>query len=192
MVDVKKLMLDEIQKNSNIQTSSLDETEELIDTGLEKNEDNLTAVAVAYLDDKGYRRSSLNLEFAKQKILEVSKDYDTIIVQQRRVEETDLFEKATTAELRDALDVCLVRTVSEIFKGVSRMSEKHYEYKTDYVNAIYLEDERPKNGRLGLEEFESLDEKLNRYASEGWELDKMHNEPKGTKVFLVFKREKMS
>lgn len=191
MADIKKLMLEEIQKSKHIQTSSLDESEVLIDTGLEKNDENLTAVSVAYLDEKGYRRTGLNLDFAKQKILELSKDYDTIIIQQKRVEETDLFEKATTTELRDALEVCLVSAVSEIFKDVDRMAEKHYEYKTDYVEAIYLEKDRPKGSRLGMEEFESLDEKLNRYASEGWELDKMHNEPKGTKVFLIFKREKM-
>ena len=53
MADLKKLMLDEIRKNTRIQSSYIDETEELIDTGLEKNDDNLTAVALAYLDEKG-------------------------------------------------------------------------------------------------------------------------------------------
>ncbi|MBO4775581.1 MAG: hypothetical protein J5515_03105, partial [Lachnospiraceae bacterium] len=68
MADLKKLMLDEIRKNTHIQSSYIDETEELIDTGLEKNEDNLAAVALAYLDEKGYRRRVDNLEIAKQKI----------------------------------------------------------------------------------------------------------------------------
>ena len=72
MADLKKLMLDEIRKNTRIQSSYIDETEELIDTGLEKNDDNLTAVALAYLDEKGYRRRVDNLEIAKQKILQTS------------------------------------------------------------------------------------------------------------------------
>ena len=94
MADLKKLMLDEIRKNTRIQSSYIDETEELIDTGLEKTDDNLTAVACAYLDEKGYRRRVDNLEIAKSKILETSEGYDTIIVKKNRIVETNIFEKA--------------------------------------------------------------------------------------------------
>ena len=83
MADLKKLMLDEIRKNSHIQSSYIDETEELIDTGLEKNEDNLNAVALAYLDEKGYRRIAENVDITKKKILELSEGYDTLIVKKR-------------------------------------------------------------------------------------------------------------
>ena len=62
MADLKKLMLDEIRKNTHIQSSYIDETEELIDTGLDKNEDNLNAVALAYLDEKGYRSIAENVD----------------------------------------------------------------------------------------------------------------------------------
>ena len=192
MVDIKQLMLEEIKKNNQIQSTYLDETEELIDTGLDKSDDNLTAVAIAYLDDKGYRRQGVNLEMAKKKILDISEGYDTIIVQKRRVVETNVFEKATVTELRDAMNISMNNNINSINNKLDRIANRQYEYVVDYVNAIYVEKDRPKNGRLGLEEFESLEEKLNKYASEGWELDKMHNEPKGTKVFLVFKREKMS
>ena len=41
MADLKDLMREELRKSSLIQTSSNDETEELLDTGLEKNEDNI-------------------------------------------------------------------------------------------------------------------------------------------------------
>ena len=191
MADLKKLMLDEIRKNTRIQSSYIDETEELIDTGLEKNDDNLTAVALAYLDEKGYRRRVDNLEIAKQKILQTSEGYDTIIVKKNRIVETNIFEKATVAELRDALDLCLVNTVSSIHTKLDRLTNKQYVYKVDFINSFNTESERPRTGHLGAEEFETLEEKLNKYAHDGWELDKMHTEPKGMRVFLVFRREKM-
>ncbi|MBO4347375.1 MAG: hypothetical protein J5840_07030 [Lachnospiraceae bacterium] len=192
MADLKKLMLDEIRKNTHIQSSYIDETEELIDTGLEKNEDNLAAVALAYLDEKGYRRRVDNLEIAKQKILETSEGYDTIIVKKNRVVEMNIFDKATVTELRDALDVCLNNTVSSIHTKLDRLTNKQYEYKVDFVDSFKMEFERPRSGHLGAEEFVSFEEKLNAYAQEGWELDKIHTEPKGTRVYLIFRREKMA
>ena len=192
MADLKKLMLDEIRKNTHIQSSYIDETEELIDTGLEKNDDNLTAVALAYLDEKGYRRRVDNLEIAKQKILETSEGYDTIIVKKNRIVETNIFEKASVKELRDALEVCLVNTASSIHTKLDRLTNKQYEYKVEFVDSFKIESDRPRQGHLGAEEFETLEEKINKYAHAGWELDKMHTEPKGTRVFLIFRREKMS
>ena len=144
MADLKKLMLDEIRKNTRIQSSYIDETEELIDTGLEKTDDNLTAVACAYLDEKGYRRRVDNLEIAKSKILETSEGYDTIIVKKNRIVETNIFEKATVAELRDALEVCMVNTIYSIHTKIDRLTNKQYEYKVEYVDSIKMEEERPK------------------------------------------------
>lgn len=192
MADLKKLMLDEIRKNTHIQSSYIDETEELIDTGLEKNDDNLTAAACAYLDEKGYRRRVDNVEIAKQKILETSEGYDTIIVKKNRIVETNIFEKATVSELRDALEVCLVNTCSSIHTKLDRLTNKQYEYKVEYVDSLKAEDERPKIGHLGGEKFESLEETLNLHAADGWELDRIQNDAKGNRVFLIFKREKMS
>ena len=114
MADLRKLMLDEIRKNPHIQSTYIDETEELIDTGLEKTEDNLNAVALAYLDEKGYRRISENVDITKKKILELSEEYDTLIVKKNKVVEMEIFEKASIEELKDALEVCLVNTASEI------------------------------------------------------------------------------
>ena len=149
MADLKKLMLDEIRKNTRIQSSYIDETEELIDTGLEKNDDNLTAVALAYLDEKGYRRRVDNLEIAKQKILETSEGYDTIIVKKNRIVETNIFEKATVAELRDALDLCLVNTVSSIHTKLDRLTNKQYIYKVDFIDSFKLEsDSRRKDQQI--------------------------------------------
>ena len=192
MPDLKTLMLDEIRKNPHIQSSYIDETEELIDTGLEKNDDNLTVVALAYLDEKGYRRRVDNLEIAKQKILETSEGYDTIIVKKNRVVEMNIFDKASVAELRDALEVCLVNTASSIHTKLDRLTNKQYEYKVDFITTFNIESDRPKQGHLGSEDFETLEEKINKYAQAGWELDKMQQEPKGSRVFLIFRREKMS
>lgn len=192
MADLKKLMLDEIQKNAHIQSSYIDETEELIDTGLEKNDDNVTAVALAYLDEKGYRRRVDNLEIAKQKILETSEGFDTIVVKRNRVVETNIFEKATLAELRDALDLCLVNTASSIHTKLDRLTNKQYEYKVVNIESINAEEDRPRIGHLGEGEFESFEETLNKYAAKGWELDKIHTEPKSNRIFLIFRRENMS
>lgn len=191
MTELKKMMLDEIRKNTHIQSSVLDETEELIDTGLEKNDENVTAAALAYLDDKGYRRRLDNLEIAKKKILETSEGYDTVIVRKKRVVETDIFEKASIADLRDVLLLEVANGVTEIRKDMDRMSDKQYEYIVDYVDEVRLEFDRPKKGHLGEEEFKSFEEGLNEYASSGWELNKIFKDPKTPRLYLVFKREKM-
>ncbi|MBR6382467.1 MAG: hypothetical protein IKS56_00595 [Lachnospiraceae bacterium] len=189
MADLKKLMLDEIRKNTHIQSSYIDETEELIDTGLDKNEDNLNAVALAYLDEKGYRRIAENVDITKKKILELSEGYDTLIVKKNKVVEMDIFEKASVAELRDALEVCLVNTTSEIHTNLKRLADNLYDYKVECVDSIKLEKDRPRKGRLGEEEFESFEETLNRYARKGYEIHKIFPEPKGTKIILVFRKD---
>ena len=189
MPDLKKLMLDEIRKNTHIQSSYIDETEELIDTGLEKNEDNLNAVALAYLDEKGYRRIAENVDITKKKILELSEGYDTLIVKKNKVVEMDIFEKASVAELRDALEVCLVNTASEIHSNLKRIADNLYDYKVECVDSIKLEKDRPKKTRLGEEDFESFEETLNRYARKGYEIHKIFPEPKGSKIILVFRKD---
>ena len=182
-------MLDEIRKNTHIQSSYIDETEELIDTGLDKNEDNLNAVALAYLDEKGYRRIAENVDITKKKILELSEGYDTLIVKKNKVVEMDIFEKASVAELRDALEVCLVNTASEIHSNLKRIADNLYDYKVECVDSIKLEKDRPKKTRLGEEDFESFEETLNRYARKGYEIHKIFPEPKGSKIILVFRKD---
>ena len=91
MADMKKVMLEEIRKSSYIQTSSISETEEYIDTGLPKTEENIQAAALNYLDEKGYRRRVDNMEYAKKMILECSEGYDTVIIKRKSVVEQDLF-----------------------------------------------------------------------------------------------------
>ena len=191
MADLRELMLEELKKSTVIQTSSIDETEELLDTGLEKNEDNILAAALAYLDNKGYRRRVDNIEFAMNMIMESSEGYDTVIVKQKRVVETNLFEEATIEDLRDAMGVCNLETVTAIHTKLERMANRQYEYALEFLDEIKVEAERPK-GKLGGD-FESMEELLNRYAKNGWELDKIYGEPRGKviRTYLIFKREKM-
>ncbi|MBR6093943.1 MAG: hypothetical protein IKP92_02835 [Lachnospiraceae bacterium] len=191
MADLKNLMREELRKSSLIQTSSIDETEELLDTGLEKNEDNILAAALAYLDNKGYRRRADNIDFAKNMIMESSEGYDTVIVKQKRVVETDLFEDAGREELQDAMNVCKLETLTAIHTKLERMANRQYEYAVEFVDEIQLEADRPK-GKLG--DYVSIENILNDYGSKGWELDRMYGEPKGKGVlrtYLIFKREKM-
>jgi hypothetical protein len=194
MADMKQVMLDEVRKNSRIQTSYVAETEELIDTGLAKNEDNIMAAALAYLDEKGYRRRADNVEMAKQMIMEVSEGYDTVIVKKRKVEETDLFEKASINELRDAINVSILDTVTSLDSKLDRIVNKAFEYRVEELTTILTEKDRPHGHLAG--DFESFEELLNRYGSAGWELDKIYREPKVSSVvphtFIVFRREIMN
>ena len=191
MADLKDLMREELRKSSLIQTSSIDETEELLDTGLEKNEDNILAAALAYLDNKGYRRRADNIDFAKNMIMESSEGFDTVIVKQKRVVETDLFEDASREELQDAMNVVELETLTAIHTKLERMANRQYEYAVEFVDEIQLEKDRPK-GKLG--DYVSIENILNEYGGKGWELDRMYGEPKGKgtiRTYLVFKREKM-
>ncbi len=190
MADLKNLMLEELRKSTLIQTSSIDETEEFLDTGLEKNEDNILAAALAYLDNKGYRRRADNIDFAKNMIMESSEGYDTVIIKQKRVVETDLFEGAGREELQDAMDVCKLETLTAIHTKLERMANRQYEYAVEFVEEIQLEKDRPK-GKLG--DYVSIENVLNEYGKKGWELDRMYADPKGksTRTYFVFKREIM-
>ncbi len=191
MADVKELMLDVVVKNPSIQSEEYDETEELIDTGLPITEDNLKAVALAYLDDKGYRRRTDNIDMAKQRILESSQGYDTIVVKMSRVEESSIFAKATKDELRDLMQVCLNDTLESIHKKIDRIANRQFEYHVEFVSELKKESDRPRRGRLGEEAFESFEQILNRNAKIGWEIDKVVYTEKN-EVCLVFKREIMS
>lgn len=193
MADLKKVILEEIRKSAFIQTSSISETEEYIDTGLPKTDENIQAAALNYLDEKGYRRRVDNLEYAKKMILDCSEGYDTVIIKRKSVVEQDLFEKASINELRDALDVCMMNTMSAMNTKLDRMANISYEYKIEIVDRLYTEAERPKGHLTG--DFETFEEMLNRYSHAGWQLDRIQAEPRNGSVparnLVIFKREKM-
>jgi len=193
MADLKKVMLDEIRKSSYIQTSSISETEEYIDTGLPKTEENIQAAALNYLDEKGYRRRVDNMEYAKRMILECSEGYDTVIIKRKSVVEQDLFEKAGVNELRDALNVCMLNTMSAMNNKLERMANMSYEYKVVEVDSFYTEADRPKGHLSG--DFMTFEEALNRYSCAGWQFDRVQSVPKtlntAAKNLVIFRKEKM-
>lgn len=193
MADMKKVMLEEIRKSSYIQTSSISETEEYIDTGLPKTEENIQAAALNYLDEKGYRRRVDNMEYAKKMILECSEGYDTVIIKRKSVVEQDLFEKVGINELRDAMDVCMLNTMSAMNAKLERMANMSYEYKVETVDAFYTDAERPRGHLSG--DFQTLEELLNRYSQAGWQLDRIQSAPKCGNIparnLVIFKKEKM-
>lgn len=193
MADLKKVMLEEIRKSSFIQTSSISETEEYIDTGLAKTDENIQMAALNYLDEKGYRRRVDNLEYAKKMILECSEGYDTVIIKRKSIVEQDLFEKAGVNELRDALNVCMLNTMSAMNAKLERMANISYEYKVETIDAFYTEAERPRGHLSG--DFETFEELLNRYSQAGWQLDRVQPAPKTGNMparnLLIFKKEKM-
>ncbi|MBQ7832828.1 MAG: hypothetical protein IJ336_04525 [Lachnospiraceae bacterium] len=193
MADLKKVMLEEIRKSSFIQTSSISETEEYIDTGLAKTEENIQMAALNYLDEKGYRRRADNVEYAKRMILECSEGYDTLIIKRKSVVEQDLFEKAGVNELRDAINVCMLNTMSAMNAKLERMANISYEYHVEVVDRLYTDAERPKGHLSG--DFETLEELLNRYSHAGWQLDRIQVDPKNgnnpARTLVIFKKEKM-
>lgn len=193
MANLKQMMLDIIKRNKTIQTSSFDETEELIDTGLPKTEENLQAAAIAYLDERGYRRRFDNVEYAKQMILECSEGYETIIVKQKKVVETNIFDKSGVAELRDAIEVCNADAIMSINEKLDRLINRKYEYKVIMVTKIFMKEEVARKA-LGTNT-EAFEDILNAVAEDGWELDRIYtddntNTLEDVRTYVIFRREK--
>ncbi len=192
MADLKKMILEELRKSPNLQTETINEMEEYIDTGLEKTEENITEVALNYLDEKGYRRRADNLEYAKQMILSCSEEYDTIIVKRKQVIEEDLFENASMNELRDALNLCVLNNLNSIQEMLEYMLDVEYEYKVETLPKLYTEEDRPR-GHLASDDFETFEELLNRLAGKGYQLDRIVEPRAGVspaRYNIIFKREK--
>lgn len=192
MADLKKMILEELRKSPTFQTSTRNEMEEYIDTGLEKTEENIIEVALNYLDEKGYRRRADNLEYAKQLIINCSEGYDTIIVKRMQVVEQELFENAGMNELRDAVNACILSNLNSIQEILEYMTDVSYEYEVVILERFLTEADRPK-GHLADEEFETFEELLNRYGKKGFQLDRIIDEPRTgsnpARHQVIFKRE---
>ena len=52
MVDVDQIMYDMIRKSGSVETESVNEIEEIVDTGLDKTDDNVQKMAMDYLTEK--------------------------------------------------------------------------------------------------------------------------------------------
>lgn len=172
MVDINQIMYDMIKKCNCIETSSVNEIEEVIDTGLEKTEENIQKVALEYLDEKGYSRRVDNLDRAKQHIVESSLFSDTVRVRKRREMVEDLLQEADEAELQKLTNICMLDNLLKANEKLEKIANAKYEYKIEVLNDILTDADRPSGS---LQEFESFQMMLNRYASQGWRVINITN-----------------
>ncbi|MBR1471279.1 MAG: hypothetical protein IJ600_06515 [Lachnospiraceae bacterium] len=165
MVDVNQIMFEMIRKSNSVATSNVNEIEEIVDTGLEKTEDNIQKIAVEYLEEKGYSRSVQNMDMAKQHILESSMYSDTVCVRKRREMVEDLLQEAEPEELDKLMSACLLDNLMKVNSKLEMMTNRRYEYAVEVVDEIVLDNEK---GGNSLMEFVSLQTLLNRYAKQGF------------------------
>ncbi|MCQ2522452.1 MAG: hypothetical protein MJ105_08745 [Lachnospiraceae bacterium] len=166
MVDVNQLLGETIRRCDCVQTKSVNEIEELIDTGLEKNEENIQKVAMEYLQEKGYMLREDNLVRAKQHIEESSLYSDTVKVRKRRVMEEDLLAEAESEDLSTLKDICMIDQMLKLNAKLDVVAAPRFQYAVEVLTDIVLESDRPAQG--SLTEFESFQMLLNRYAAAGW------------------------
>lgn len=164
-MDVNQLLLDAIKKCGSIKTNSVNEIEELIDTGLEKNEDNIYKAAMEYLEEKGYPARGENLVRAKQYIIDCSEGSDTVRVRKKHSFEEDLLADIEEEDIAKLNDVCVLDKLISINEKVDRLTKPRYQYAVEVVDDILTEKDRPK---ASLQQFESFQGLLNRYAEAGW------------------------
>ena len=165
MVDVNQIMFDMIRRSDSIVTSKVEQVEEIVDTGLEKTEENITQIALEYLDEKGYARDVRNLEMAKQHVLESSASFDTVRIRKTRRLEDDLLSEAQPEDLEKLMDICLLDNLMKVNYKMDAMLNRRYEYAVEIVDEIMTDREKPSGT---LQEFISFQMLLNRYAKQGY------------------------
>lgn len=165
MVDLNQILYDAIKKCNTFETSSVNEVEEVFDTGLEKTEENIQKVALEYLDEKGYARRIDNLNQAKQHILESSMYSDTVMVRKRREIVEDLLSEIEVEELEKIAQGCMLDNLVQINNKLDKIANPQYEYAVEIVRDILLDEDKP---TASITEFESFQSLLNRYSAAGW------------------------
>ena len=164
MVDVNQIMFEMIRKCNCIATNNVNEIEEIVDTGLEKTEENIQKVALEYLDEKGYARRIDNLDRAKQHIIESSMYSDTVRVRKKREMVEDLLTEASEEELEKMLNVCTLDNLMKMNEKMDTLVNRQYEYTVEILSDILSDADNVGNS---LTEFESFRMMLNRYAKNG-------------------------
>lgn len=165
MLNVDQIMLDMIKKSGSIETSSVNEIEELVDTGLEKSEENIQRIAMEYLEEKGYAFREDNLVRAKQFILDSSMGSETVMVRKKHSMEEDLLAEMTDDDVKKLGDVCILDKLNQVNEKLDRLTHPRYQYAVEVVDDILTEKDRP---QASLQQFESFQSLLNRYAEAGW------------------------
>ena len=165
MVDVNQIMFDMIRKSGSVATSSVNEIEEIVDTGLEKTEDNIQKVAMEYLDEKGYARSVQNMDMAKKTVTESSAYYDTVRVRKTRRMVDDMLQEAEPEELEKLMDICLLDNLMKVNEKLDKLSNRQMEYAVEVVDEIRMDSEKTGGSLVEFVSFQTL---LNRYAAQGF------------------------
>ena len=164
MVDVDQIMYDMIRKSGSVETESVNEIEEIVDTGLDKTDDNVQKMAMDYLTEKGYAKSPQNLDQAKQHIMESSEGSETVRVRVRRRMVEDLLSDMEEADLSKLMNACLLDNLIKTNQKLDSFSTKRYEYAVEVVDDIQLDSEKPSGSLIEFVSFQTL---LNRYAAAG-------------------------
>lgn len=159
------MLLETIKKCGSIETNSVNEIEELIDTGLEKTEENVQKAAMEYLEEKGYAFREDNLVRAKQYILDSSNGSDTVRIRKKHSIEEDLLADVEENELDKLNSICVLDKLVSINEKLDRLTNPRYQYAVEVVDDILTEKDRP---QASLQQFESFQSLLNRYAEAGW------------------------
>ena len=159
MVDVNQVMYNMIKKSNSVETSSVNEIEEIVDTGLDKTDENIQKMAMDYLTEKGYAKSPQNMDQAKQHIMESSAGSDTVRVRVRRRMEEDL--------LADMDEGDMTKLLATINSKMDVLAVQRYEYAVEVLDDIALDSEKPSGSLIEFVSFQTL---LNKYAAAGFKV----------------------
>jgi hypothetical protein len=165
MIDVNQIMYDLIRKSGTIETTSVEEIEEIVDTGLEINDDNVQKVATDYLTEKGYARTPQNMDMAKRTVMESSEGSDTVRVRRVRTIVENLLSDIDEKESESMMNICLLDQLMKVSEKMDSLTNKRYEYAVEIVDEVLLDSEKPSGSLMEFVSFQTL---LNRYASQGF------------------------
>ena len=165
MIDVNQIMFDLIRRSGTVETTSVEEIEEIVDTGLEINDDNVQKAATDYLTEKGYARTPQNMDMAKRNVMESSEGSDTVRVRRVRTIVENLLSDIDEKEASDMMNVCLLDQLMKVSEKMDSLTNKRYEYAVEIVDEVLLDSEKPQGSLVEFISFQTL---LNRYASQGF------------------------
>lgn len=165
MIDVNQIMYDLIKRSGTVETTSVEEIEEIVDTGLEINDDNVQKAATDYLTEKGYARTPQNMDMAKRTVMESSEGSDTVRVRRVRTIVENLLSDIDEKDAANMMNICLLDQLMKVSEKMDTLTNQRYEYAVEIVDEVLLDSEKPQGSLVEFISFQTL---LNRYASQGF------------------------
>ncbi|MCR5118405.1 MAG: DUF4177 domain-containing protein [Lachnospiraceae bacterium] len=165
MIDVNQIMYDLIKRSGTVETTSVEEIEEIVDTGLEINDDNVQKAATDYLTEKGYARTPQNMDMAKRTVMESSEGSDTVRVRRVRTIVENLLSDMDEKDAANMMNICLLDQLMKVSEKMDTLTNQRYEYAVEIVDEVLLDSEKPQGSLVEFISFQTL---LNRYASQGF------------------------